>query len=119
MCMCIHIHDIEIDRFPVQLSRKVQQTRKVGALSLEMVGVFSNVVCDGCGRGFGSLSPPLMAADQVSVDTLGNLKTGQHRSHKSQVNTTMSQLLEFDDSVVEAVILFSFISTKELHCNWY
>ena len=67
----------------VQLRRKVQQTRKVGALSLEMVGVFSNVVCDGCGPGFGSLSPPLMAADQVSVDTLGNLKTGRHRTHKS------------------------------------
>ena len=111
MCMCIHIHDIEIDRFPVQLRRKVQQTHiKVGALSVEMVGVFSNVVCDGCGPGFGSPSPPLMAADQVSVDTLGNLKTGRHRTPQSQVNTTMSQLLEFDDSVVEAAILSSFNS---------
>ena len=51
MCMCIHIHDIEIDRFPVQLRRKVQQTRKVGALSLEMLVCFLMLCVMGVAQG--------------------------------------------------------------------
>ena len=81
-CVCVFIFMIS-KLTGSQNSSGAKFSKHVGALSLEMVGVFSNVVCDGCGPGFGSLSPPLMAADQVSVDTLGNLKTGRHRTHKS------------------------------------